>query len=312
MLKAFKSSLSANKKEEFDHLGIKLEEEIGVGTYSKVYRGYWKSPSKERLKCAIKIIDEKTAPPDFISYFLPREIEISKSIQHKNLLTTLSHFSHQNKTYIVTEMARFDVLQYLRIKGALRESLARRLFYELSCGIQSMHDSNLVHRDIKCENLLITIDGVLKVADFGFARHFTTSDTSQTYCGSTAYTAPEVLYAKEPYNAFYSDTWSCGVILFILLTGTMPFNKNNLYTIIKSKDVDVVFPLPYSTRLSSVATKLVRDILVFNPESRTKLSEIVAQNHPWYTMNIQARSSLGRRRSSSNKDSISAPSRSSH
>ena len=100
-----------------------------------------------------------------------------------------------------------------------------------------MHDHQLVHRDIKCENLLITLEGVLKVADFGFARTFHEGDLSQTYCGSTAYTAPEVLRANDSYNAFLSDTWSCGVILFILLTGAMPFNKTNLHTILKQNIV---------------------------------------------------------------------------
>ena len=101
-----------------------------------------------------------------------------------------------------------------------------------------MHDNELVHRDIKCENLLITTEGTLKVADFGFARNFTIDDLSQTFCGSTAYTAPEVLTASGGYNAFLSDTWSCGIILFILLTGSMPFNKSNLHGIIKTKRVN--------------------------------------------------------------------------
>lgn len=101
-----------------------------------------------------------------------------------------------------------------------------------------MHDHQLVHRDIKCENLLITIEGTLKVADFGFARSFSQGDVSHTYCGSTAYTAPEVLLAAGAYNAYLSDTWSCGIILFILLTGSMPFNKTNLHGIIKSKSVN--------------------------------------------------------------------------
>ena len=101
-----------------------------------------------------------------------------------------------------------------------------------------MHENKLVHRDIKCENVLISESGTLKVADFGFARAFEEGQLSSTFCGSTAYTAPEVLMAKKGYNAFLSDTWSCGIILFILLTGTMPFNKNTLYEILKSKHVE--------------------------------------------------------------------------
>ena len=84
--------------------------------------------------------------------------------------------------------------------GALRESLCRRLFHELASGLSYMHENDFVHRDIKCENLLITADGILKIADFGFAREFGVDDLSTTYCGSTAYTAPEVLLGSC-YNA---------------------------------------------------------------------------------------------------------------
>ena len=93
--------------------------------------------------------------------------------------------------------------------------------------------NNIVHRDIKCENLLISLDGSLKVADFGFARQIDKYTLSETYCGSTAYTAPEVLEAKFPYDPKQSDTWSCGVIMYILLAGTMPFSKNQLFSIVK-------------------------------------------------------------------------------
>jgi len=115
-----------------------------------------------------------------------------------------------------------------------------------------MHKNELVHRDIKCENLLITTEGTLKVADFGFARHFTDEDLSQTFCGSTAYTAPEVLKASGGYNAFLADTWSCGIILFILLTGSMPFNKSNLHSIIKSKTVSGRFLISTFNRFYAI------------------------------------------------------------
>ena len=91
------------------------------GTYSKVYKGKWRRSKNDTVLCAIKIIDEKTAPSDFIQNFMPREIEISKQIQHKNLLTTLKHFSFMEKTYIITELANFDLLQYLRLKGMLNK-----------------------------------------------------------------------------------------------------------------------------------------------------------------------------------------------
>ena len=95
------------------------------------------------------------------------------------------------------------------IQGALRESLARRLFYELISGINHLHINHIVHRDIKCENLLITLDGTVKIADFGFARQLERGQClSDTYCGSTAYTAPEILAAtvSRYMNLFFIKT----------------------------------------------------------------------------------------------------------
>lgn len=262
--------------------GVILEDEIGSGTYSRVYNGQWSPKKKEPLSVAIKVIDESKSREDFLEIFLPREIKISKQIEHKNLLTTLEYFSLDKMTYIITDLARYDLLQYLRMKGALRETLSRRLFFELSSGIQCMHENDLVHRDIKCENLLITSDGTLKIGDFGFARQFTKDDTSYTYCGSTAYTAPEVISSKVGYNAYLSDTWSCGIILFVMLTGAMPFNKNNLNAIIKAKAVQVIYPSNFGNTLSSDARNLIESILLFDPKKRLRLTEIVTQLHPWY------------------------------
>ena len=116
MLKKFRKVFAGNELERVN--GLTLEDEVGSGTYSKVYRGSWrKDKSKTKLKVAIKVVDEHTASADFITNFLPREIEISKKIEHRNLLKTMDYFSLQSKTYIVTELARFDLLQYLRLKG---------------------------------------------------------------------------------------------------------------------------------------------------------------------------------------------------
>lgn len=115
MLKAFRKVFVGNDLERVHDLT--LEDEVGSGTYSKVYRGSWRKTKTTKLKVAIKVVDEQTASPDFITNFLPREIEISKKLEHKNLLTTMLYFSHRDKTYIVTELARFDLLQYLRLKG---------------------------------------------------------------------------------------------------------------------------------------------------------------------------------------------------
>jgi serine/threonine protein kinase len=105
------------KRDELQRRGITIDEEVGHGTYSKVYKGRLRRSEEEQIPIAIKIIDIKTSPVDFIKRFLPREINISKLVNHSNLLTTISDFETNGKHYIVTELARFDLLQYLRLKG---------------------------------------------------------------------------------------------------------------------------------------------------------------------------------------------------
>lgn len=149
-----------------------------------------------------------------------------------------------------------------------------------------MHLHNIVHRDIKCENLLISLDGSLKVADFGFARQIDKNSLSETYCGSTAYTAPEVLEAKRPYDPRLADVWSCGIILYILLTGAMPFSKNQLYSIVKTQVVHIVLPLPYSAKTTDDATSIMKTFLSFSPSKRPKL-EVLIRDHGWFKKDLK-------------------------
>merc|ERR1712106_774044 len=188
-------------------------------------------------------------------------------------------FELNSKNYIITELARFDLLQYLRLKGGLRETLVRRIFFELISGIDHLHQNGLVHRDIKCENLPISTDGTVKVADFGFAR-------STTYCGSTAYTAPEVLDAKGPYDPRKSDTWSCGIILYILFTAQMPFSKNLLADIISKKRVDIELPADVLKSVTTEGSELMKSILEFLPDNRPALSSVLS-THAWFRSELR-------------------------
>jgi len=129
---------------------------------------------------------------------------------------------------MISELAQRDLLEYIQLKGPIRETLVRRLFHDLACGLEYMHSLNIVHRDIKCENCFISFNGVLKLGDFGFARTIDGDELSRTFCGSTVYAAPEILAASEDYNAFYSDIWSCGIILYAMFTAKLPFNREKL------------------------------------------------------------------------------------
>ena len=166
----------------------------------------------------------------------------------------------------------------------MRESLARRLFLELITGINYLHDNDIVHRDIKCENLLIDCNGILKVADFGFARTITEPDLSSTFCGSTVYTAPEILAGTGPYNPRLSDIWSCGVVLFIMVTSGLPFSRRQLKASIAEGNIAAEPPSKLNNKLTHFPDLVVSLMLVFDPDTRSSLSDIMS--NAWFTTSL--------------------------
>ena len=146
------------------------------------------------------------------------------------------------------------------------------------------------------ENCLISNNGTLKVADFGFARSVDENELCTTYCGSTVYAAPEILSASAPYDPFLADTWSCGIVLYIMFTAKMPFSRENLNYFLRIKRVEGMthsrimtssyFSVPrISNTVSEIGIKLLHGILLFNPEQRYRLNKIAEKKHEWYTNN---------------------------
>lgn len=129
---------------------------------------------------------------------------------------------------------RGDLLGYVRLKGAIKESESRRLFGEMCAGIEYLHNMNIVHRDLKCENILLCTNNQIKIADFGFARILLPKELSKTFCGSAAYAAPELLQGL-PYHGTMADIWSLGVILYIMICSSMPFRDTNIKTLLSDQ-----------------------------------------------------------------------------
>jgi len=268
-------------------IAVSITHEIGSGTYAKVYKGV-----RERTDvteegaghCAVKVINRKTAPTSFLKKFLPRELDVARKLDHRNVIKSflIHDVRSSDFIFIISELARTDLLEYMKLKGALRETLVRRLFYDLASGVNYMHSINIVHRDIKCENCLIGYDGVLKLGDFGFARTFGDNDLSRTFCGSTVYAAPEILTAKADYNPRYSDVWSCGIVLYAMFTAKMPFGRELLNKFVKLQIVEVPV-VPAS--ISNMGIRVIRGILLFNPEHRLKLNLIAEKKHEWFSVN---------------------------
>ncbi|XP_068127691.1 testis-specific serine/threonine-protein kinase 1-like [Hyperolius riggenbachi] len=261
--------------------GYKIGKHLGEGSYAKV-----KSAYSNRLKSnvAVKIIDRQKAPRDFVEKFLPRELEILTKVSHNSIIKTLEIFEKPNKkVYIIMELCvQGDLLEFIKSKGALSEETSRKLFRQIIIAVKYCHDKDIVHRDLKCENLLLDKDFNLKISDFGFARHVYHDVNgkvilSNTFCGSAVYASPEVLQGI-PYNPKIHDVWSLGVILYIMVTCAMPYDDSNIKRMLRQQKAHKI-DFSHSPELSSPCKEVICGMLEPDVTLRLTVDEIL--NHVW-------------------------------
>jgi serine kinase len=210
---------------------ILLKEKIGQGSYSKVKRAFDLDRFQE---VAVKIIDRYKAPKDFQEKFLPRELDVWARVKHKNIIKMNKHLWNGEKIYMVLEFANNgDMLTHIQnLKGPVSDSACKLWIHQIFDAIKYLHERNIIHRDLKLENILLDSTNNIKICDFGFSKvlckknkHGEICDLSETYCGSKAYASPEILLG-QPYDPRKADIWAIGVILYIFLTGNMPFKED--------------------------------------------------------------------------------------
>ncbi|XP_005999489.1 testis-specific serine/threonine-protein kinase 6 [Latimeria chalumnae] len=257
-------------------LGFKLGNTIGEGSYSKVKVA---TSKKYRKNVAIKIVDRKRAPADFVNRFLPRELAILRSIRHPHIVHVYEFIEICNgKLYIIMEVAATDLLQMVQQCNHIPCLEAKEMFIQIVSAVKYLHEHNIVHRDLKCENVLLTDEKQVKLTDFGFGRKaHGYPELSTTYCGSAAYAPPEVLLGV-PYDPKKYDIWSMGVILYVMVTGCMPFDDSNISKLPKCQQKGVVYPqgIPVDDKCQNLVTELLQ----FSPPTRPSASQ-VAKN-AWF------------------------------
>ncbi|KAF5749614.1 putative CBL-interacting serine/threonine-protein kinase [Tripterygium wilfordii] len=251
---------------------------IGEGTFAKVK---FAQNTETGQSVAMKVIAKSTILKHRMVDQIKREISIMKIVRHPNIVMLHEVLASRTKIYIILEFVTggelFDKIVH---QGRLPENECRRYFQQLIDAVAHCHCRGVYHRDLKPENLLLDANGNLKVSDFGLsALPKQGVDLLHTVCGTPNYVAPEVL-RKQGYDGAAADVWSCGVILFVLMAGYLPFYETDLPTLyqkINSAD----YSCPYW--FSPGAKSLIDNILDPNPKTRIQIEGI--RKHPWFRQN---------------------------
>ncbi|GLT31939.1 hypothetical protein SLA2020_066380 [Shorea laevis] len=214
---------------------------------------------------------------------IKREISVMKMVKHPNIIQLHEVMASKSKIYFAMELVRGEELFAKIAKGRLKEDQARVYFQQLISAIYFCHSRGVYHRDLKPENLLLDEDANLKVTDFGlsaFSEHLKQDGLLHTTCGTPAYVAPEVI-GKNGYDGAKADLWSCGVILYVLLAGFLPFQDDNLIAMYR-KIYRGDFKCP--PWFSPEACRLITRLLDPNPSSRISISKI--RESSWFKKSV--------------------------
>lgn len=265
---------------------------LGQGEFGKVKLGWSKVNSSNgdyteiSKQVAIKLIKRDTLINDKTKEIkIYREINALKQSKHPNIVRLEEVLQNSKYIGIVLEYASGgEFYKYIQKRRYLKENVACKLFSQLISGVNYIHSKGLVHRDLKLENLLLDKNENLIITDFGFVNeYYTNNGLMETSCGSPCYAAPELVITNRPYDARKADIWSCGIILFAMLAGYLPWDDDlenpdgediaRLYYYI------VNTPLKFPDYIAPIPRDLLRRILVVNPSKRITIEQIC--HHSW-------------------------------
>uniref|UniRef100_A0A8C2RS87 Serine/threonine-protein kinase SIK3 n=1 Tax=Capra hircus TaxID=9925 RepID=A0A8C2RS87_CAPHI len=252
--------------DEQPHIGnYRLQKTIGKGNFAKV-------------KLARHVLTGREVMFFFsrnVSCFLSqlfREVRIMKILNHPNIVKLFEVIETEKTLYLVMEYASGgEVFDYLVAHGRMKEKEARAKFRQIVSAVQYCHQKCIVHRDLKAENLLLDADMNIKIADFGFSNEFTVGNKLDTFCGSPPYAAPELFQGKK-YDGPEVDVWSLGVILYTLVSGSLPFDGQNLKEL-RERVLRGKYRIPFY--MSTDCENLLKKLLVLNPIKRGSLEQIM-------------------------------------
>jgi 5'-AMP-activated protein kinase catalytic alpha subunit len=208
-----------------------------------------------------------------------REIKILKLLRHNNIIQIYQIIQTRSNLYLIMEYSSGgELFDYIVLKRRLNELEACKFYQQIISGVEYLHKLHIVHRDLKPENLLLDYNKNIKIVDFGLSNIYGKGELLKTPCGSPCYAAPEMISGKK-YSGLMVDIWSCGIILFGMVCGYLPFDDQNnevLYKKIANGD----YKIP--SFVSDKVKDLIKRILNTDPSKRFTIQQI--KNHSWFNL----------------------------
>lgn len=267
--------LSLKMGPAIDHIeSYEIHKSIGEGTFGKVKLGYHKAT---REKVAIKVLEKARIVDEADIQRVIRELQILKMIRHPHIIQLYEIIETDTEIFLIMEFASGgELFDYIVKKGRVNEYESCKFFHQIISGVDKTHSLHVVHRDLKPENLLLDSSNNIKIVDFGLSNRYEPGGQLKTACGSPCYAAPEMIAGKH-YNPLDCDLWSCGVILFAMTCGFLPFEDADTSKLYK-KILSGQFSIP--DHISTNLRNLINGLLTTDPSKRLNLEQI--RVHPWF------------------------------
>lgn len=205
------------------------------------------------------------------------EIRISQLMRRSDISTITDFLRDENNYYVIMEYYPYgNLLNYIISKEKLTEDESKGLMYQILNALNHIHSQKVCHRDLKPENIMIDMNGRLRISDFGLSQFVNENNLVKTPCGSPCYVSPECISGKS-YDGLTSDVWSCGVILFAMVTGMLPWTKRKMQELFKQIRAGEYKVPDY---VSEKCSNLIHLFMTVNPENRITIED--AKKHAWF------------------------------
>ena len=249
-----------------------MKKTIGKGSFSLVKEGV---DTETHITYAVKIIPKSNLTTAADKERFEREVRVILKMNHPGIIKIHDFLVDSSYFYLCMELCQGETLLSHAVPGVINEGDSRPIFKQVLETICYIHEQGIAHRDLKLENVLIDATNHIKLIDFGFSRFGNPGEMFQTPCGSPAYAAPEVI-GGQTYDGKAADMWSCGVVLFCLVTGNLPWKAGNQMVVFK-QITDGKFDIP--SGVSHLCQDLIQGLL--RPDPALRLTAPEALKHPW-------------------------------